>query len=66
MLIQVGTIAYRDKQTNNFAKSKPLYMKHSPELAESQKEFMQRACDMYLIDLLILQNMAFKRCFNCG
>ena len=59
MQIQVGTIAYRDKQTNNFAKSKPLYMKHLPELAESQKEFMQRACDMFITDLLIFAKYGF-------
>ena len=59
MQIQVGTIAYRDKQTNNFAKAKALYMKYSPELAESQKEFMQRACDMFITDLLIFAKYGF-------
>ena len=59
MQIQVGTIAYRDKQTNYFAKSKALYMKYSPELVESQKEFMQRACDMFITDLLIFAKYGF-------
>lgn len=57
--IQVGTIVYRDKQTNNFGKSKPLYMKYSFELVKAQKELLQSACNMFLTDLLIFAKYGF-------
>ncbi len=51
MRIQVGTIAYKDKQ-GKFNNLKPLYMEHSPELAKALQEFLQSACDMFITNLL--------------
>lgn len=58
-MLQVGTIAYRDKQTKDFADAKPLYMKHSPEFAKALQEFLQDACDMFITDLLIYAKYGF-------
>lgn len=52
MLIQVGTIAYKDKQANNFATSTSLYVEHSFDIAKHQNEFMNDVKEMFISDLL--------------
>ena len=50
MLIQIGTLGYKDKQ-GNYIKNKPLQTKNTEELLQATKNLLNAACDMFVIDL---------------
>ncbi len=61
MKIQIGTISYRKKQTNEFETSKPLYAEETQELVHNQKILMQSACELYIGDLINYLNSKFSK-----
>lgn len=52
MKIQIGTISYRNKQTNEFEESKPLFAEATESLILAEKLLMRNACEMHVAELL--------------
>lgn len=50
MIIQIGTIAY--KQKNEYVKSYPLHTKYTEELKQAKENLFCNACDMFIFDLM--------------
>lgn len=47
MLIQVGTIAYRNKETNQFENATPLYVKANETLIKKQEQFENEVAEFF-------------------
>lgn len=50
MIIQIGTLGYKDKQ-GNYKRNKPLITTNTKELSQATKNLLNVACDMFVIDL---------------
>lgn len=50
MSIQIGTIAYKDK--NEYAKALPLLTRKTDELKQATKNLLCFACEMFISDLI--------------
>ena len=51
MLIQIGTLGYKDEQ-GNYIKNKPLTTENTEELSQAKKNLLNVACDMFVFDLV--------------
>ncbi len=53
MKIQVGTIAYRNKETNQFENATPLYIKtKSKKLQNKQEQFDNEVIDFFTNEII--------------
>ncbi len=53
MKIQIGTIAYRNKETNQFENAKPLYINtKSKKLKKRKEQFNDEICEFFINELL--------------